>query len=157
MTRPVPPAPPYAPTTDLVSRAWTRLAVPYVRVDDRLPKPDQELRTVGAIRLLTVGGGAELYVPMRRPVVTAECWVAPAEGSQEPPWNAAGRLAQWVLDATYKPELMGVLVDLTQFGAYLPARVHTVSAANEEPRRVENDPANYARYEVDLQFAWTAV
>lgn len=154
MTLP-PPAPSYAPTTDLVSLAWLRLAVPYVRVDDQLPAPDQALRTVGFIRAVTVGGSMDRDVPFRRPVVTAECWVAPPkDGSLIVQWNAAGRLAQWVIDATDDRELMGVLVDLTGFGAYSPARVHTV-IADPEPRRVE-DPGKYARYDVDLQINWTA-
>lgn len=154
MTLPPPPAPPYSPTTDLVSRAWLRLAVPYVRVDDQLPKPDAALRSVGFIRAVTVGGGMDLDVPLRRPMVTAECWVAPSEESLNVAWNAAGRLAQWVIDATDNRALMGRLVVLTAFGAYSPARVHTV-VATSEPQRVE-DPGRFARYDVDLQINWTA-
>lgn len=158
MTLPAPPGPPYPPFTDLVARGWLRLALPFVDVGDRLPKPSPALRAVGFIRTVTVGGNVDVDVPLRRPIVTAECWVAPAvegQGQDYEPWNAAGGLAQWVIDATYRRELMGVEVDLTDFGAYRPARVHTV-IANPEPRRVEGDPGHFARYDVDLQINWTA-
>lgn len=156
MTLPPPPAPPYKPTTDLVARAWLQRAVPYVRVGDKLPPAsDETLRKVGFIRVLgPVGGGRDVDLPFNHPVVTAECWVAPPT-SENPivQWNAAGRVARWVVDATDDRALMGQAVDLTAFGAYAPARVHTVVALSV-PQRVE-DPGKYARFDVDLQIHWT--
>lgn len=149
-----PPAGPYEPTTELVGRGWLRLAVPYVDVDDKLPAPTSTTRSVGFIRTLTVGGTRDRDVPLYRPVIRAECWVAPpTDGSPIVQWNAAARLAQWLLDATDKRELMHRRVELTAFGAYKPALVRTVLALGI-PRRVE-DPGGYARMDVDLQFNWT--
>lgn len=154
MTAPAP-AGPYAPTSELVGRAWLALAVPYVRVGDELPQPTDELmRTVGFIRTQVVGGSKDRDVPFRRPVLTAECWVAPtAEDAVR--WNRAGRLAQWVMAAVDDPALMGRVVDLTAFGSYRPARVHTVIALGE-PQRVD-DPGNFARFDIPLTVNWTGV
>lgn len=150
------PGPPYPPTTGLVARAWLALVLPdAVRVGDALPAPDAALRTVGFVRTDTTGGGVDLYVPMNHPIVSAECWVAPPkDGSSLVPWNAAERLAGWVIAATYAPAFMGVVVDLTPFGAYAPARVHTVNALSV-PRKGPDDPGNYARFDIDLDITWT--
>lgn len=138
---------------DLVAVAWLKLAVPGIGVATSLPAVDSALRTGGFVRALTVGGSPDLYVPMRAPVVSAECWAAPAvDGSTKVPWGRANALAEAVVAATYNPALMGVELDL---GDYPSARVHTVVALSE-PRRIENDPANWARYDVDLLFRWTA-
>jgi len=150
------PGTPYRPHTLLVARGWLELATPEaVRVGDGLPKADDALRQVGFVRVATAGGSPSVENPMRHPVVAAECWVAPPkEGSQLTPWNAAARLAEWVIAATSTPQLQGRLVDLTGYGAYSPARVHTVVALTE-PRRVEGDPSNYARFDLDLHFHWS--
>jgi hypothetical protein len=151
-----PPSGPLEPTTELVGRAWLALAVPYVNVGDELPETDETMRTVGFLRTLTVGGSRDRDVPFWRPVVRVECWVAPpVEGSEFEQWNAAGRLAKWVVDATDDRALMHRLVELTAFGEYKPARVRTVLALGI-PRRVE-DPGHFARLDVDLQINWTGV
>lgn len=149
-----PPAPPYEPTTELVARAWLAIAVPYVNNGDELPPANAVLRTVGFIQTLTVGGSRDRDVPLFRPVIRCSCWVAPPEeGSEIEQWNAAGRLARWVVDATDNRAVMNRLVDLTAFGTYKPAHVRTVLALGV-PRRVE-DPGHFARLDVDLQINWT--
>lgn len=144
------------PTTDLVAQAWLRLAVPTARVGDAVPPADLALRTDGFIRTTAAGGAPNPYVPMREPVVAAECFVAPPEGSgvTKIPWNRAGSLASRVLQATFDPALQGRVIDLSSIGTYAPARVHTVTAL-DEPHRVEDDPDNFARYDLDLLFLWT--
>ena len=150
------PAGPYEPTTELVARAWLALAVPYVRVGDTLPPVDDVFKRAGFVRIVVVGGDRNRDVPLYRPVVRAECWVAPpAAGSTATPWNAALRLAGWVERATDDRALMGVKVELAAFGNYKPARVRTVNAIGV-PQRVQ-DPGGYARIDVDLNFNWTGV
>jgi hypothetical protein len=149
-----PPAAPYEPTTELVSLAWLRLAVPYVNVDEDLPDADATMRSVGFLQTLTVGGTRDRDVPLYRPVTRVSCWVAPPEeGSDVVQWNAVRRLAKWVVDATDNRSLMNKTVPLTAFGNYKPARVTTVLALGI-PRRVE-DPGHFARLDVDLQINWT--
>ncbi len=144
------------PSSDLVAAAWLRLALPGFGVATTLPADATPLRTSGFVRLLTVGGTPERDVPMRRPVVAAECWAAPAtEASSKPPWGRAANLAEQLVAATYDRSLMDVTIDLSSQGDYSPARVRTVIALSE-PRRIENDPANYARFDVDCEFLWTA-
>lgn len=149
-----PPAPPYEPTTELVSLAWLRLAVPYVQADEDLAAPDQTMRTVGFLQTLTVGGTRDRDVPLYRPVTRVSCWVAPPEeGSDVVQLNAARRLAKWVVDATDDRALMNLEIPLTAFGDYQPALVRTVLALGL-PRRVV-DPGHFARLDVDLQINWT--
>lgn len=147
-------APLYLPTTELVTAAWLRLAVPGVRVGSDLPAVDAALRTDGAIRLGVVLGGSDRYVPMNTPDVTAECWVPPDAASQVTPWLIAAQLAQRVWKATFDPALQGVVIDLSGFGSYGSARVHDVIAIRG-PDRNDSDPDDWARFDVDLAFTWT--
>ena len=145
---------PLRANADLISVSWLKLAVPGVGVATTLPKVSDTpaLRTDGFIRVLTVGGSPDLDNPWRQPVVTAECWAAPAvEGSDKPPWGRANSLAEAVIAACYDRALMDRVLDL---GAYPDVRVRTVVALSE-PRRVENDPGNWARYDVDLLLTWS--
>lgn len=139
---------------DLVAQAWLRLALAGVGVATSLPKADAAMRTVGFVRVLAVGGSPDMYVPLRSPVVSAECWAAPAtEGSDKPPWGRANTLAERIVAAAYDPALMDVTLDLSSAGDYSPAHVRTVIALSE-PRRVPDDPGNFARFDVDLLFTW---
>jgi hypothetical protein len=149
------PLPPLRPTSDLVLLGWLTLALPDVGVGDKLPPPDEATREAGFVRgyVLPGGGRIDRDVPLRSPVAAAECWFPPAEGSTKPRWHRAGQVARLVVDATFDPALMGVLVT-PAVGDYAPARVHTVVALGE-PSRVENDPSNYARFDVDLQITWS--
>lgn len=142
------------PSSDLVAVAWLRLALPGFGVATTLPADATPLRTDGFVRVLTVGGTPETYVPLRRPVVAAECWAAPAtQASSKPPWGRSANLAELLVAATYNRALMDVTLDLSSQGDYSPAHVRTVIALSE-PRRIENDPANYARFDLDLAFTW---
>jgi hypothetical protein len=144
----------YLPTTELVSQAWLRLAVPGVRVGTELPAADAALRSDGFIRTSLAGGDPGRFVPMRNPVIGVECWVAPDADSQETAWLQAAQLAERLLAATWDPALQGVVIDLSAFGSYIPARVHDVIAISE-PDRNESDPTDWARYDLDLAFTWT--
>ena len=143
------------PTSELVAVGWVGLALPGVGVGTRLPAPDDAMRANGFVRCAVVGGHPAIDLPVRSPVIVAECWVPPADGSHLPPWNQAGELAEQLVAATFDRALAGVAVDLSAVGSYAAARVLTVIALGE-PRRVDGDPNNWARHELDLQFTWTA-
>lgn len=149
------------PNSELVARDWLRAAPRLAWVDGAtpvrvavatsLPKEDDELRRLGFIRVVTVGGSPDIDVPRRNPVVTAECWAAPEQGSSKLPWNRAGAIAELVWQSTYDRTMMNFTLAASSPG-YQPVRVLTVTALTE-PRRIETD-VNYARFDVDLFFHW---
>jgi hypothetical protein len=147
------------PTSELVAVGWLRLALPGVSgVDTRLPAADDAMRASGFVRVDVVGGSPALGTPAwREPVLVAECWVPPADGSHVPPWNQSGQIAQNIIDATDDWSLRGVTVDLSGIGdgEYGNARVDSV-VARSEPVRVPADPNNYARTEIRIQVFWVA-
>lgn len=143
MTTPVNP-----PTSTAVAEAWLRLAVPGVHAGTRLPAVDQSFRESGAIRLDAVGGTPDRDVPIRAPVVGVSCWFPP-QSNGAAPWGRAEQLAERLVAATYNPDLQGVRIT----GKYAPARVLAVLALSE-PVRIENDPSDFARYDVDLLINW---
>lgn len=142
------------PNTDLVAVAWLKLAAPGYGVATSLPSDTSALRTSGFVQTRTVGGSPDMYVPMRSPVVSVTCWAAPSvQGSDKVPWGRANNIAELIVAATYDRSLTDV--DVTLPGDFPPAHVHTVIALSE-PRRIEDDPANFARFDVDLVLNWTA-
>lgn len=146
----------HAPTSSLVARAWLRSVLPaQVGVDRKLPEqPTADMRSHGFVVLTGVGGSPDPDVPMRAPVLGLRCWVAPTEKLDQQQWGAAERLAGWVLTATYEHPVTGLRLDLAAFGAYRPARVHTVVPLSE-PREAPDDPGKYAAVDLDLHLFWT--
>lgn len=147
------PVVPLRANNSLVAQAWLRLAVPGVGVATRLPQPDAAMRTAGFIRVPVVGGSPDTYSPLRAPVVTAECWAAPAtEGSSKVPTARANALAEAVIAATYDRALMDRVLDLG--AGYPAARVRTVQALSE-PLESPDDPGNFGRFDIDLLLLWS--
>lgn len=148
-----------APTSGIVVRAWARSVLPpTVGVDRALPaEATEDMRSVGFVVGRTIGGGPDRWVPIREPVAGFECWVAPpANNNAIVQWNAAERLANWLIAAAYAHPVTGVVLDLAAlgFGAYRPARVLTILPVSE-PREAPDDPSNYARFDIDMQINWT--
>jgi hypothetical protein len=144
------------PSGTLVGLGWIGLAIPDVRAGIRVPAADDGLRTGGFLRVQVSGGSPDRDVPLRTTVVAFECWVAPPlDGTVVNAWFRAEHLAERVIAATYDPTLMGRQIDLSGTGTYAAAYVRTATAL-AEPRRVDNDPSNWARFDVDVALAWTA-
>lgn len=141
------------PPSRLVAAAWLRAALPGVTVADRLPTASAETAEVGVVRLAVVGGSPDRDQPVRRPVVTAECWCSPDPDTGAASWGRAEALAERLVAATYDPALTHLAVDLADRGDYGPARVLTVVAL-AEPAQVP-DPSDWSRFDVDLQLHWT--
>lgn len=148
-------APLHVPSSRLVAASWLKLALPDVRAGTELPTADASSRTKGYVRTAVVGGDPGRYVPMRAPVVAAECWLAPRGEDGDASWARAEDLGERLVAASYDRQLQGVVVDLSTVGSYGSARVHDVTALTE-PQRVENDPSGWARVDVDLLINWTA-
>lgn len=147
------------PTSTIVCRAWLRSVLrAEVGVDRKLPpEADANMRTYGFVVVMGVGGSPDIDVPLRRPVAGLRCWVAPpAADNSIVQWNAAERLAGWVIAAAYAHPVIGATVDprALGLGSYRPARVHTVIPVSE-PREAPDDPSNYAGIDIDIQLNWT--
>lgn len=142
-------------TSELVAIAWLKGVVGDI-VATTLPKPGANGPTwagTGFCVVSIVGGDANMYVPMRRPVAAVDCWAANPD-SQKPPWNKAGQLAERIQAACYDVQAIPRLLILP--GSYPSARVASAYTAYE-PRRVPDDPSSYARYTLGLQLHWTEV
>lgn len=153
MTPPLP-AGPYLPTSDLVAVAWLKAVAGLnpASVATTLPSDPTTWADEGFVQAQTVTGVADVDLPQwRRPLVQVDCW-ANAGTSNKPPWNKAARLAELVRAATEGPT--GRVVTLP--GDYLDARVLSVYLETE-PRRIEDDPAGYARLSLDLHVDWARV
>ena len=145
------PAGPYLPTSDLVAVAWLRgvAGLPAGGVATSLPSDATRWADEGFVQAQTVTGLADVDVPQwRRPLVQVDCW-ANAGASDSPPWNKAARLVELIRAGT--EGATGRTVDLG--ASYRPARVLSVYLESE-PRRIEDDPAGFARFTLDLHVDW---
>jgi hypothetical protein len=137
-------------TTDLVAVTWLNSLFPTPVAVTTLPKDTTAWSTTGAIVIATIGGTSNMYVPLRGPVVSLDCW-AVAPNSAKPPWGKANYLAEVVQAACYDHQ--GTPRTLTLPGQYPQARVLSAYTV-QDPRRVTEDPASYARYNLAVQLAW---
>lgn len=141
-------------SSELVATAWLK-GIVGDNVATTLPKPPTSgvpsWADTGFCVLSIVGGDSDMYVPVRRPVVAVDCW-AVNPGSQKPPWNKAGQLAERIQGGCYDAQDIPRLLLLP--GGYPPARVLSAWTAYE-PRRVPDDPSSYARYTLGLTLHWT--
>jgi hypothetical protein len=146
----------FLPTSELIAVAWLAEAVPDLpdgKVATSLPS-DVAAFSDGFVTVSIVGGAPHPYVPMRRPVVQIDCWVATI-GSTKPRWGRANDLAEIIRAATYPPESANS-IKVTPRSGYDDARVWSAFLLTE-PRRVEGDPNRHARFTFDMQFHWTTV
>lgn len=139
------------PPTDLVVPAWLR-GVPglLAGVGPSLPSSAESWAAEGFVQAYAVGGTPPVHSPMRRPVVSVDCWAVNLN-SQKSPWGKANALAEFIRVACERNLGFGALLVLG--GDYMNARVLTAYPAGE-PRRVYGDASNYARYQFDLNVAW---
>jgi hypothetical protein len=142
------------PVTDIVAMALIRsiFGIDPTKVGTTLPKNVNNWAD-GFVQVVTVGGTPNIYVPLDGSVVAVSCW-ATNIGSGKPPWGKANQLAAIIQRDCIKHETYPRTLDLTMFGNYLPARVHSAYFVTE-PHRIPSDEASYARYDGDLQINWT--
>lgn len=142
---------PNKPTTELVAVAWLMgvSGLPTDMIGPNLPA-DESKWTNGFVQVMTVGGSPNMYIPVRRPVVSIDFWAGNANGNKAP-WGKANALAEIVRDACYEDDSARP-VEIS-VGEYDDARVMSVYPLTE-PRRVPGDAAGYAHYQMDLQLHW---
>ncbi|WP_328339541.1 hypothetical protein [Micromonospora sp. NBC_00421] len=138
-----------APTNKLVSLAWLR-GIPQlagVPVGTKLPTDASGWGSTGYVQARVVGGPADKYLPVGRPVVQVDCWAALSLSA------VADLLAQHIIAATRDdPALRRPLV---LPDGYPTAQLLEVYALTE-PVQDDSDPVLYARCRLDLQFHWIA-
>ncbi|ONH62414.1 hypothetical protein CcI49_03270 [Frankia sp. CcI49] len=145
-------APAVVATTDLVAVAWLRTVpgVPAQQVATTLPADAANWAATGFVQVAVVGGSPNPHLPVRAPVVAVSCWACAPRQSGKPPWGKASSLAEAVRAGTWGAA--GRVVELPVGG--LRARVLEAYVLTE-PRRVPDDEAGYARYDLDLALPWT--
>lgn len=139
------------PTTELVAIAWLKgvEGLPSEQIGTTLPANETAWPN-GFVQVMTVGGSPDMYIPARRPVVSVDFWAGNANGNKAP-WGKANALAELVRDACYEDDSSRV-VEIS-VGEYDDARVMSVYLLTE-PRRIPEDAAGYAHYQMDVQFHW---
>lgn len=136
-------------TTELVATAWLKGVVGDI-VAGTLPRDNSTWAASGFVVLATVGGTADMYVPLRSPVVSVDCW-AVSPSSNRPPWHKATWLAEQIQAACYESEATPRILTLPT--GYPQARVLS-AYSTYEARRVPADEAGYARLNLGLTFNW---
>ncbi|MFF4346808.1 hypothetical protein [Streptomyces sp. NPDC001530] len=140
-------------TNELVTIAWLKTVVGD-RVATTLPKDNSTWAASGFVTTDTVGGSPNIYVPLREPVMSADCW-AFNPGSQKPPWNKAATLAEAIQAACWDHPTIPQRVTLPT--GYPDVLVRSAYCTGE-PRRVPDDPSSYARYNIPgIALAWVEV
>jgi hypothetical protein len=145
------------PDGALVADAWLRLVsgLPASCIGPTLPTsrkdPAPAWVSQGFIQHTVVAGAPAVEVPFRRSVVQLDFWATTLD-DRSPPWGVASNLAETVLAATY-----GTVHELalTVPAGYDVPRLRTVTAL-QEPRKIREDAAGFARFQFDALFAWTS-
>lgn len=154
---------PYMPTAELVAITWLKANAPAYgasvdKIATALPRDTDTWFSTGFLTVRAIAGGQ--YDPngtRRTSTVQVDAWWSPStseSSSGKPPWGKANALIEAVVAATEKPvtgysrQLPLVLPD------YAPVVVLSAYPAYGEPMRVENDPAGFARYQLDLAIDW---
>jgi hypothetical protein len=145
------------PDGALVADAWLRLVsgLPASCVGPTLPNarrtPSPAWVTSGFVQHTVVGGSPNVHVPLRRSVVQVDCWAVTLD-DRTPPWGRASALAEAVLGAAYGTVNERTLAVPVGYGVPL---LRTVTPL-QEPRKVREDGAGFARFQLDLEFVWTS-
>jgi hypothetical protein len=138
-------------TTEQVTIAWLK-GIVGDRVSTTLPKDNATWAASGFCVVTTVGGAANMYVPLREPVTALDCWAVNPD-SAKPPWGKAACLAEAIQAGCYDASISRLL---TLPGNYPRARVLSAYTAYE-PRRIPDDAASYARFSLGLALHWIEV
>lgn len=142
----------YYPSHDLVAAGYlSALDLPADGIDTDLPPNPADWQDQGFVQVTAVGGPAEIHIPVHRPVVQVDVWCNRAN-TDTVPWNQAGHLAGALVAALYDSDSVGVAPILPD--GFRPVRVLSAYPLSA-PRRVQGDPAGFARYTVDVALRWT--
>ena len=148
----------YRPNSEQVAVAWLKGVTALIDgVATSLPADDQWPEIItgsrGFVQVHVVGGTPNMYLPVAMPVVSVDCWAARAS-SGRPSWNMAHYLAEMIRLSCLDHALVGRVLNLpAEYSNAVVQDAHMVS----EPRRIVDDPADYAHVQMDVQLSWIAV
>lgn len=142
--------------SELVVVAWIA-TIPGITTDivaTTLPTDNTSWSDTGFITVgPEFGGNPMVHVPMRRPVMQIDTWgVNP--NVMTPNWAQASDLAELIVGACEDNLSLNAPLDVRT--DYNQARV-TGAFPVTEPRRVRNDDANYARFQLDVEVHWIEI
>lgn len=146
-------------TTDLVAVAWLKGLVGDI-VATNVPVHAEGV-AFDFVSVHTTGGSSNMYVPLREPVVSIDCWSAPA-ASVKPPWNKATGLAEAIVAGCQDHEANPRLLTLPS--GYPGARVLSAHVVQDPRRPVipgagdnSADLGSWARIIMAIQLHWVEV
>jgi hypothetical protein len=150
----------HKPVSDLVVQAWLT-TVPELTasmIGAALPAPSADgtipWTTTGFVQCTVAGGQVEDPTGRRTTLAQIDCWATRLPTSRKLPWALADQLAEHIIEAARAGTGQEQYVDVGPAGTtYDQARILTVLAV-DEPRRVPNDPAGYARFMHHLTVTW---
>lgn len=146
-------------STDLVAVAWLKGLVGDI-VATTVPRAKAGT-SFDFVTVHTTGGSSNMYVPMREPVVSIDCWSAQAD-SVKPSWENATALAEAIvagcLDHDANPRLLILPT------GYPNARVLSAHVVQDPRRPVipgagdnSADLGSWARIILAIQLHWVQV
>lgn len=145
------------PDGALVADAWLRLVsgLPASCIGPTLPDarraPAPAWVTQAFVQHTVVGGAPNPHVPLRRSVVQVDVWAVTLD-DRTPPWGRASAVAETIVGAAYGT--VNELALTTPAGITIPL-LRTVTPL-QEPRKIREDVAGFARFQLDVEFVWTS-
>jgi hypothetical protein len=140
-------------TTLIVVEAWLAERLGQTNVGPVLPADVSTWRDTGFWQVTVVGGDRHQDYHLKQPVVRVSCWAATGNPSDTPPWRMADDMAERVCNAVYTPE--ATMQDVQAAGAQESRLIGTSVVG--EPRRIPDDPAGYARVDLDVEAKWVTL
>jgi hypothetical protein len=122
-------------------------------VATQLPDDQTKWAASGFIVVSTIGGIIDPYLPVNLPVMQVDCY-AVTPGSNKAPWFKANNLAMIIQRACWDRFHFNRLLTLKAGNASYPAATVTSAYLTTPPRRIYDDPGDYARYQTDLALTW---
>ena len=135
-----------------------------------LPQDAAKWYQTGFVRVSTIGGTPDAYMPLEQPVVSVDCyavngsWTRSPQSpsgtpgtfnpSNKPPWDRATQLAQRIragaLAAQYSGSARQVVPGPAGYAAATVASAYLLT----QPRPLYGDAASYARVHLELMMRW---
>lgn len=142
------------PTNELVGVGWLRQVTGLDGiVATSLPADQSTWAASGFVELTAIGGTPNPELPVASPVYSVDCW-ATSPNSGQLPWGKANQLAEHIRAGVHAHS--SIRRRVTTPAAYADAVVMDALMLTE-PRRIRDDPADFAHYTADLQLWWFEV
>jgi hypothetical protein len=156
---------PMNPNSDLVVGRWLGgiTGLSESMVASILPQDFDSWAVAGFVTYQVIGGSPDLYLPVRKPVISVDTW-AVNPSSSRPPWGKANYLAELIrthVELGPRVSSFARLLTFTDKGDYRGANVRD-AILRSEPRRAilqglvpAGDVASFAHYVMELEIHWT--